>query len=729
MAGAVGIEPTTRGFGVDVKHQITAQNLRIQAAFKSIKNILLLFDAMLMLYPSQLFTCQTNYNIRCYTFAYMLKYCYYQDKGVYGLNHGVKFYSSNDMSCGHNLTEAEQIILSFNENTIYSDINKIIELFNIKCFFDNNIYLTAWTETTLKKYSTIVKSFGKTIGLFFSKINDSNIANIYNQVDRLYKSDFWNLIEYHNVYKRISFAQVSEILSQHLSAMSELLYHKKIVYFYDDDLANVLTTNVRYAELVISAYVLRQNKNSKKYFLPSALTNENKKTILKNYIIWEKANPNYLKLLATLKKCDGFITDDAIRYSAHKRYQEYWANATNDPSFKLLTYKVSVSFYDDSTAAPTQKAPSDENTLSLSYGITWIKENLDFPTLLNNFIYLFGYVDHQFRCQYLANPTKLGVLERFLGLDSDRTYRTGIDYDLQRLSSVQQMIGYLEILEKHDIKIEEIFKWFFEIYLPNEFSVKGFVYVTPSQNASLLEKILILITQIDSVIKQFNLYVENSLVDREYFEFSSSLYKISDTPSIVNDKYIYPNSNNIKTAMELMFSDQSMLYYTEKTGEKYTNLPELLFNENFSIEDFESYNHNNITWLLDNNYTFINDTGYLKIDKYIAYFLKDLYENGVVSYSYYKQHLPKIKPKLESWIDNNDLKIKNTLFTEQEQNYIDYMLNVQQFNNGPELRNRYVHGTFPLEEKNQEQDYIELLKIMVLIIIKINEEFCLKFPI
>ena len=43
-----------------------------------------------------------------------------------------------------------------------------------------------------------------------------------------------------------------------------------------------------------------------------------------------------------------------------------------------------------------------------------------------------------------------------------------------------------------------------------------------------------------------------------------------------------------------------------------------------------------------------------------------------------------------------------------------------------DLRNKYIHDTCPLDENIQLQDYMELLKIMVLIMIKINEEFCLK---
>ena len=46
--------------------------------------------------------------------------------------------------------------------------------------------------------------------------------------------------------------------------------------------------------------------------------------------------------------------------------------------------------------------------------------------------------------------------------------------------------------------------------------------------------------------------------------------------------------------------------------------------------------------------------------------------------------------------------------------------------NGHDLRNKYIHGTHSLKSEVHKRDYIELLKIMVLIIIKINQEFCLR---
>ena len=59
-----------------------------------------------------------------------------------------------------------------------------------------------------------------------------------------------------------------------------------------------------------------------------------------------------------------------------------------------------------------------------------------------------------------------------------------------------------------------------------------------------------------------------------------------------------------------------------------------------------------------------------------------------------------------------------------ESDYLNYYLS-SKFSNSYELRNKYAHGTYPLDEKQHMEDYFKFLEILILIVIKINEEFCL----
>lgn len=81
---------------------------------------------------------------------------------------------------------------------------------------------------------------------------------------------------------------------------------------------------------------------------------------------------------------------------------------------------------------------------------------------------------------------------------------------------------------------------------------------------------------------------------------------------------------------------------------------------------------------------------------------------------------------LKDALKNNKLLVENTLFSRPEQDYLDYLLNKHKFSNGLDLRNKYIHSTNSLDEKVHRDDYMRFLIVMAIIIIKINEEFCLK---
>lgn len=74
------------------------------------------------------------------------------------------------------------------------------------------------------------------------------------------------------------------------------------------------------------------------------------------------------------------------------------------------------------------------------------------------------------------------------------------------------------------------------------------------------------------------------------------------------------------------------------------------------------------------------------------------------------------------------VKFESSLFSNPECDYINYYLNKSSFNNGLDLRNMYSHGTQPSGEESEnihKSNYIIFLRLFILIIIKINDEFCL----
>lgn len=58
----------------------------------------------------------------------------------------------------------------------------------------------------------------------------------------------------------------------------------------------------------------------------------------------------------------------------------------------------------------------------------------------------------------------------------------------------------------------------------------------------------------------------------------------------------------------------------------------------------------------------------------------------------------------------------------EERRYLNYYLNQKEFSNGLDLRNKYLHGTNSSSEDGQNNDYLILLKLIILVIYKIKDD-------
>ena len=55
------------------------------------------------------------------------------------MNRRVHYFSPSDMSSYYNLQKAAQVIESFSEEKVYTDINEVIELYHILLHYQNQV--------------------------------------------------------------------------------------------------------------------------------------------------------------------------------------------------------------------------------------------------------------------------------------------------------------------------------------------------------------------------------------------------------------------------------------------------------------------------------------------------------------------------------------------------------------------------------------------------------------
>ncbi|WP_249300356.1 hypothetical protein [Feifania hominis] len=416
---------------------------------------------------------------------------------------------------------------------------------------------------------------------------------------------------------------------------------------------------------------------------------------------------------------NGLFLPDRLKLKAKRKYEEHIKTLFKD---SLGTgCGIQVSFSGNQEEEKIFKI-GENGILSFSYSSKWIKENLDYPTLLNNFIYLFGYTDMQYRSLHVCRESQMSIIEKNIGIKGKKEYPAGIAFRLYQSLAEMQIVGYCIELEKFNIYLEDIIKWFFCNYLKDEFNVKGFNFNKSSRTATYLEKCRNIAAEIDSILKQFKFWCEDGKIDDELLRISTEHMFIKDIPSMIDKKYIYPCGKDYQTITFLLFSDQSIISYIPALPENYNTFNDLLIEHEVYYDMFQEYQIPSINYLIENKLIKLDERR--RIISYREKFkiLKELHEHNVVCWNYIKQYRDVIV-ELEK---SGTIQFSSSLFSKPEQDYYNYLFNKSEFDNGLDIRNRYSHGTQRVNENQNKQDYYIFLRIMILIVIKINEEFCLK---
>src|SRR5690554_1128355 len=179
----------------------------------------------------------------------------------------VEFYSKEDMAEQYHLSNGEHILRSEIKPS-YTDINDVIEFYNIKKYIDNGLFLKSWTQDDIDDFKQKVTEYGKIIGSFFSTIFDANIIGLHGQLIHGYVHSFWEIVNNHNIYKRISRSIFCKILENEPYLIHELLTHKGLVNYYDAELKNFLLTYLQSAEILLNFYEKESEHLRNSKFIP-----------------------------------------------------------------------------------------------------------------------------------------------------------------------------------------------------------------------------------------------------------------------------------------------------------------------------------------------------------------------------------------------------------------------------------------------------------------------------
>jgi len=636
----------------------------------------------------------------------------------------VKYFSNTDISTGYNLRNPEKILNDFDDSKQYS-VNEILEFYNIILLLKKNkLSLTSWNELGINRYTNICKKMESYIAKEANKVTDKNFRSIYENADYEYREDIFSVIEKYKIYKHLDFETLKELFNIDGGIpMHMLLKHKSIVAHWDKELSACLLDDPLSAEILLDKYAVKESFVEKEINIPTSLTLELKETIINKYIVCERANLNYINAVINMKVSKEFSISSQTKLNA-KKQQEEMINSLfeNSPGFE---YGCGVRFIKNQKEAVVYE--SGPPIIEINYSEDWVKDNLDSATLLNNFIYLFQYCDKQFRLSMVSKTNDLGLFEKHMGIRVKNEYKIGTTFNHMNMLTFLQLVHYYDVLKNnYQIRLEDIIEWFFKDYLLNEFNIENYIIDMPSERSTYLEKCRSIAAEIETIIKSYHLYNEKGKIDSELLDLISTP-PYGTIKSKLNKKYIYGNSETYYKLAYLFFSDQCMLRYSEKAKKKdYQNFCSRIISEKITKEDIVEFENENLQWLLENEYLLEDENGILEIaDKEVLLIIKDLFENEVINYW---RNEPITRNKIDKMINEKILYEENTLFTKLETDYFNYFLNNSEFGNALALRNEYLHGGKKGKDVNgdiHKNNYFILLRIVILIIIKINDDLCI----
>ncbi|MHB8402703.1 MAG: hypothetical protein ACYDCN_11880, partial [Bacteroidia bacterium] len=301
----------------------------------------------------------------------------------------VVFYSKEDGASGSNLTKGERILRDKTQSN-YTDINDILELYNIKKYLDNELYLKSWTKEDIAIFKQKATEYGKVIGQFMSKVNDSNVIDLYEKTLHGYVNSFWELVNNQSVFKRISKANFSTILSKDPHVIRIILTHKSLVDYKDTEIKNFLLMYSQSAEILLSIYEVKDDFNKNQKFIPKSLTVEDKENIISNYLDSSDVNYNYIGLIQNARNRNDFNISNKTRLKAKRLHksetEKFFAEKGG------MKYGVSISFPENPTKIK-DGVIDDDFVVNYSYSLSFIKQNNNSYSLFQNFKILFEYLD------------------------------------------------------------------------------------------------------------------------------------------------------------------------------------------------------------------------------------------------------------------------------------------------------------------------------------------------
>jgi hypothetical protein len=638
------------------------------------------------------------------------------------MNDRVVFFSKDDMLLYDNLVRSLALIQSFPKVVFEPTPNNLLELYHIKLHADNDLYLDSWTNKDKALINTTTKEFQKLISTHFKDLDQAQIVDFFKELKQWYKPAFWTILSTTGLYKSIDLKILEELKSQKGFHWEDFLKEERLVQYFQSFIMNHINSDGRIAELLIRAHEEKMHPLYASLYFPKSLKDNDKDSIIQNYLKSDKPNINYLRLAQNPK---GFTLSFRTMRDVRKKVLELEQNILKGENAKTIHYEISVSEDQEEDVLEHK----DAYGLKISYSLKAIIRERNSQSILRNFLSLFEYCNNQYCINLLSKKKEASVFENHLLMTSKNDYPVNSAFGQKAFLSISQLQISMVVLEENGFSFERLLESQINDVLSQLLTNAEFKVRLPYDITDNVAKIRYLSAEIDNLLKQFQYFQENGEIDHELLIMDNKPKNLSDIKSLLSIKYAYPKGDEYKRISDLLFNQNACFQYCREFEGDSINIYKLILSRKITLHDFHDSFKQEMDFLVGFGVLSVEvETGQLR--------LEDMDLIHVIRYLFYEEvmnvhmHEPSAVEKLKGLERHFLVEFSGELFTRDELKYFNYYLNNKgKYSNGLELRNKYIHASHSYDDKSTSRDYLVILKMFLLMVIKIQNDLELAIKI
>ena len=625
----------------------------------------------------------------------------------------VHFYSEHDMATLYEVDKIINRLRSINPHGDITDLNDVMELWNIHQYSKRNLLPINLKEVDEKYLKDIISKLQGIIIQLISQWPKENFEDEYGKLSHDYQHNFWKVIVETNTYKLFPKSVLMNCIQDSCEyALRSILVEKHIVKYLDKELTTFLKESIHAVEVLLGNYSVSISPKDGKVFLPSSLPMLDREEMIIRYINSPRRNLNYLRIISTLKNDNHLTISDRTRLLCKRIEQE--------DNSKLLREGQSMSSQIGFKVDYEKIYPFIEITGDgITYNLGCIKD-IDAKGVLFLLKYIFGYIDSCGTIPFTSLYHEDTIFDVF-GLRGVSWYRITPSFYMKNKIAKMQLIAIEKGLRLYENSIESILSSIIE-WINVTYNI-GFRFNAPSEIGSVLGRIRHLFAEMDSLIRQYQLFVEDGCIDYELLTMSSSPLGLNQIKSALypSPKYVSLTSDESEVKwLQTMLSSENCTF-TKKGNNGYESLFTQI--KQGDTPKFEyRFQQDYINIMIEKGIIDISSEGQYRVTS-AGELLNILFHKDFVMIDRLPIEISSNLPLMKNlgWIEYS-----SSLLHKQEANYFNYWLNKKDFTNGYDLRNKYMHGVQSFEDKNIESDYRITKLLFILLLLKIIDDLELK---